>query len=721
MPAPHNDTPTPAAPGPVRLQSAWAHRGRPDRRSPGATALVLALVAAVGAAPALAATPSLTTLQAQPSPTAFGEFVTLTATVVQDAPVLTIPSGTVVYLNGATLLGTATLNPAGVATLTTATLPAGVLSLSAVYNGNATFDPSTSAPLEVFVDTRATRTSLIAQPNPSTAGSPVTLRATVTAQGVLPFTAVPTGDVTFFTEEKTLGTGTLNTEGVAALTLSGLALGSRDVLARYESDGTYATSTSFPVTLFIDPVASTTTLRSSANPSLRGEPVSVTASVASVSGRLSGTGNVVFIIDGATAATVALSAGEATLTTSSLAVGVHIVVARFGGDANLRASNSVALDQTVVPRTPSAPTDLRATAGPRSATIAFVPGDDGGAPISNYEVSLDDGGRWVPLAPAATASPVVLADLGADLELVVRLRAVNAVGAGAPSAAVRVTPRPLPRQLIDATTFAGAEQGCDDGGVRIDIGFDVDEDGALDAEEVTGSDVVCNGADGADGPDGEAGPESAVSTRPAAPAECPAGGVVIVVGVDDDGDGALDPAEEDTTATVCNGEDGAAGPPGDDGDDGGPGADGPTGPPGDVGDDGDDGDEGPAGPEGPTGPQGPAGNDGTTGGTGAAGLSALVRTDRASLDECPAGGIVVRTGLDDDGDGALSDEEVDDSAAVCNGESAGGDSFVDVNGDDLDDRVGLSGGTNCGSAPGAAPLALLTLLVAGRRRRRRAA
>jgi hypothetical protein len=55
------------------------------------------------------------------------------------------PTGTVNFSNGSTVLGTATLNASGVATLSTASLAAGSYSLTAQYSGTAGFLASTSA------------------------------------------------------------------------------------------------------------------------------------------------------------------------------------------------------------------------------------------------------------------------------------------------------------------------------------------------------------------------------------------------------------------------------------------------------------------------------------------------------------------------------------------------------------------------------------------------
>ena len=62
----------------------------------------------------------------------------------------------------------------------------------------------------------------------------------------------------------------------------------------------------------------------------------------------------------------------------------------------------------VIPRTtPSAPTSLVVTAGDASASVEFTaPSSTGGADISNYEYSTDNGTSWKALSPADTTSPV---------------------------------------------------------------------------------------------------------------------------------------------------------------------------------------------------------------------------------------------------------------------------------------------------------------------------
>ena len=89
---------------------------------------------------------------------------------------------------------------------------------------------------------------------------------------------------------------------------------------------------------------------------------------------------------------------------------------------------------------PAAPTGLSGTAGNGSASIAFTPGAEGTRPIDNYEYSLDGGNTWTARSPDDTTSPLTVSGLTNGTAYSIRLRAVSAVGPGAPSTAVSVTP-----------------------------------------------------------------------------------------------------------------------------------------------------------------------------------------------------------------------------------------------------------------------------------------
>ena len=93
-----------------------------------------------------------TALTSNVNPSDFGQNVTFTATVTAQAPGAGTPTGTVTFFDGATQIGTGTLNGSGVATFSTATLSVGTHPIMATYNGDTNFVGSTSAVLNQVVN-----------------------------------------------------------------------------------------------------------------------------------------------------------------------------------------------------------------------------------------------------------------------------------------------------------------------------------------------------------------------------------------------------------------------------------------------------------------------------------------------------------------------------------------------------------------------------------------
>ena len=110
--------------------------------------------------------------------------------------------------------------------------------------------------------------------------------------------------------------------------------------------GTGTSAASFRVLL-----PSATAVGSSANPSLLGQSVTFTATVTPVSGGGTPTGTVQFQADGTSLGSpVTLSGGGASVATSSLAAGAHVVTALYGGDGTFASSaGTLAGGQVVQP------------------------------------------------------------------------------------------------------------------------------------------------------------------------------------------------------------------------------------------------------------------------------------------------------------------------------------------------------------------------------------
>jgi uncharacterized repeat protein (TIGR01451 family) len=214
--------------------------------------------------------------------------------------------------------------------------PAGPVTNTATASAsNAT---TTSGGATNTIGLTTTSTTLVSSLNPSLVGQAVTFTATVSG-------ATPTGNVTFKDGAAALGSGTLNGSGVATFTTAALTSGSHAVTAAYGGDPNNASSTSPVLTQTVGQTATTVGVTSSVNPSVPGQPVTFTATVASAGG--TPTGTVIFRDAGAAIGTGALAGGVATLTTATLAAGAHSITVSYSGATGFAASASSTLTQTV--------------------------------------------------------------------------------------------------------------------------------------------------------------------------------------------------------------------------------------------------------------------------------------------------------------------------------------------------------------------------------------
>ncbi|MFF1956029.1 Ig-like domain-containing protein, partial [Streptomyces sp. NPDC058220] len=282
-----------------------------------------------------------TLLTSAPDPSVFGQTKILTATVTATPPGAGTPTGTVDFFDGATLLGTSTLS-GGVATFSVSTLSVGTHSLTAVYSGDSNFTTSTSPIDTQTVTTAGTSTLLTSAPDPSVFGQAKILTATVSS-----IAGTPTGTVSFFDGATLLGTSTL-TGGVATLSVSTLSAGTHSLTAVYSGDSNFAGSTSPVDTQTVTKANTSTAVTASPDPSVFGQPKTLTATVTPVApGAGTPTGTVTFFLGGIPQPPVPLVGGAATLTTSTQPAGTRSVRATYNGDGNFTGSTSPTINTTV--------------------------------------------------------------------------------------------------------------------------------------------------------------------------------------------------------------------------------------------------------------------------------------------------------------------------------------------------------------------------------------
>jgi hypothetical protein len=285
---------------------------------------------------------SAVTLSSNKNPALIGDAVTFAMTVSGTG---SQPTGTVILRDGANSIGTTGVDANGLATLTVSSLSIGAHTLIASYNGDSSHPGSVSGPLLQTI-LQPTASTLISSSNPSLSGTPVTFTTVVSSSGGSPVT----GSVTFRDGTVILGTSIVGASGTSAFTTNALSPGQHSIVATYSGDSVSQTSSSPVLVQTVQNSGTTTVLTTSGTPSVAGAPLTLTAQV---TGKGAAPAGPVSFEDGTTVigtASVGVN-GIATLTTSSLAAGQHILLAIYEGDSNTLTSTSNPVLQNIEQRT----------------------------------------------------------------------------------------------------------------------------------------------------------------------------------------------------------------------------------------------------------------------------------------------------------------------------------------------------------------------------------
>jgi uncharacterized protein YjbI with pentapeptide repeats len=212
----------------------------------------------------------------------------------------------------------------------------------------------------------ATSTTLSAAPNAAVYGQPVTFTVAVSING--PGAGRPGGTVAFYDGGSAIAGCAAQpvdpVSGTATCTTAGLSVTQHTITAVYSGDANFVSSTTAPLEQTVNKAAVTTTLGAAVNPSIAGQAVIFSATVAATApGAGTPSGTVTFKRGATTLGTGMLTtsngATAATFTTSSLAVGQYTISASYGGNDNFLAGSVVTFTQYVntnlssYPRLPS--------------------------------------------------------------------------------------------------------------------------------------------------------------------------------------------------------------------------------------------------------------------------------------------------------------------------------------------------------------------------------
>ena len=317
-----------------------------------------------------AGTPTVA-LKSSATSAAYGASVTFTATLTGGG---VKPTGTVTFLNGSSSIGTGTLNSSGVATLAVTTLPVGANRITASYAGDSHYGAATSTAIAQTITQATPTVKLTASSSTPSFGAQVTLTATLTGATA---GAKPTGTVTFLNGTTALGTGTVNSSGVAALVVSTLQVGKDSITASYGGDSNYGTATSVATAVTVGKASQTITFTP--------VPTSVTYGVASINLSATATSGL----------PVTFSAtGPATVSGSTLTItgaGTVVVSANQAGNGNYSAAPAASQTIKVAKATPTDTLTASAATIASNASVTLTATLTGGATAPTGTVTFLDG------------------------------------------------------------------------------------------------------------------------------------------------------------------------------------------------------------------------------------------------------------------------------------------------------------------------------------------
>jgi len=267
------------------------------------------------------------TLTSSANPAHAGKPVTLTAKVPTDA------TGSVKFLDGTTVIGTANV-AGGTVTTTVSGFTNGTHNLTASYGGDSNYSAAVSAVLALNVTKSGSSVTLASSANPVKTGQSVTLTAQVAGDA--------TGSVQFLEGTTVIGTASV-VGGAATTTVPTFAAGTHSLTAAYGGDSNYFGAVSSSLELNVTRSAATVTLTSSQSPVPAGQPVTLTAAVEPSNA----TGSVEFLADGKSLGVVALTNGPVSLTVSFSTAGRYDITAAYSGNADVAPAVSDSLGLTV--------------------------------------------------------------------------------------------------------------------------------------------------------------------------------------------------------------------------------------------------------------------------------------------------------------------------------------------------------------------------------------
>ena len=311
---------------------------------------MMALMVWVGTfAPARAEVPMIDLYLEQTS--TYGASTTLYAAVWGNGDVAT---GLVTFRDQTTNRDIVATGGDGYWTVTVSDLSAGPHTFVVIYHGDTNYAATTSSPQTITVAEANSYVYLYNLSATTRVGEPMALTVTIYPD----YASTATGTVTFKEGITTLATAPV-IGNQASASIDTLPYGNHDLTAVYSGDDNHLGSTSDVFYVYVDKWTTSLTLTPSATSLEQGKPLTLTATATPAGGGAGNgtpTGSITFNDGNTLLATVPMTNGTATHTTSSLALGQHSLSATYSADASYDAQTAYTNVRVTIPILPTTST-----------------------------------------------------------------------------------------------------------------------------------------------------------------------------------------------------------------------------------------------------------------------------------------------------------------------------------------------------------------------------
>jgi hypothetical protein len=285
-------------------------------------------------------------------------------------------------------------------------LPIGSHTLVATYSGDSNYLSGTfSLPFQIIADTYPTSTVMVASSASATAGQTIRFTATVTSpSGTIDTPNGISGTVAFRDGSTNIGAVSLNSNSVAVFDTSLFGSGTHSITASFlgmtaiaQEPGSFAPSTSTPLTISIGSASTTTSISEMPSTPQAGTVVSLTAVVKAASGIP--TGAVEFFSGTSPLAVQPLDATGAAVTGVTFAsAGTESVTAVYQANGAFASSTSSALSINVSAASNSRQSSISLSSAPSaqsSNSLSLTAAVTAKASVPTGNVIFMDGGSQV--------------------------------------------------------------------------------------------------------------------------------------------------------------------------------------------------------------------------------------------------------------------------------------------------------------------------------------